>query len=255
MLALAGAVLIGLSLGLLGSGGSILTVPVLVYLVGQPEKVAIADSLAIVGCVSFAAFVPHALRGDVAWRSAMAFGAGGMGGTVVGASMSRWFSGTAQLLMFAVVMLVAAVVMVRGQRAQVGGATAPGVAGGTRPTWRTTLDGLAVGVVTGLVGVGGGFLIVPALVLLGGQPMRVAVGTSLLIIALNSTTGFLRYLSVLEDAGFVVDWSVIATFSSVGAAGTVVGNLLGRKVPQAMLRRIFGVFLVVMAAFILWREL
>lgn len=182
--ALIGALLIGLSLGLLGSGGSILTVPVLVYLLEQPEKVAIAGSLAIVGAIAAVGSLPYARQYQVDWRSVAWFGIPGMAGTWLGALASQWIPGAAQLALFAVVMLLAAWLMARP----------PGLEPRSmdqRAAWKIIIDGLAVGLLTGLVGVGGGFLIVPALVLLGGLGMRVAVGTSLVIIALKSTTGLI----------------------------------------------------------------
>ena len=173
-LALLGAVIVGLSLGLLGSGGSILTVPLLVYLVGQPEKVAIAGSLAVVGGIALAGAIPSALRGGVEWRSVGWFGVPGMLGTVLGAHLSRWIAGDVQLLLFAVVMLIAAWRMARP-------GSASEHAGAPRSRTWIVIDGLGVGLLTGLVGVGGGFMIVPALVLLGGLPMHRAIATSLWI--------------------------------------------------------------------------
>lgn len=108
---------------------------------------------------------------------------------------------------------------------------------------------------TGLVGVGGGFLIVPALVLLGGLPMRLAVGTSLLIIAAKSVAGFVKYVDVLAADGLFVDWTLIGIFAAVGVVGSLIGNRLSQRVPQATLRKGFAGFLVVMGVFILWREL
>lgn len=248
-IALVGALLIGLSLGLLGSGGSILTVPVLVYLVGQEEKVAIAGSLAIVGAVSLAGSIPHALRGRVAWPSVLLFGVPGMAGTYFGAALSQFVSGTTQLVLFSVVMLAAAGLMMRPQRVVVE------VVGKRRAAWKVAVEGLFVGVLTGLVGVGGGFLIVPALVLLGGMSMRLAVGTSLLIIAMKSASGFFSYLEVLEQQGLELDWTVLGTFSGLGVVGTFAGGYLSGRLRQDTLRRLFGGFLVVMAGYILWRSL
>ena len=242
-----GALAIGLTLGLLGSGGSILTVPVLVYLAGEPEKVAITESLAIVGAIALSGAVPYAFQRSVDWRSVAFFGGPGLAGAYLGATLARFVPGPVQLVLFAVVMLGAAWTMYRGRREAAGG----------RPRqvpWKTALLGL-VGTMTGLVGVGGGFLIVPALVLLVGLPMRLAVGTSLCIIALNSFTGFLKYLDVLAETEGAVDWRLVGLFVAVGVVGTLIGNRIGGRVPQAALRRVFAVFLVVMAAFILWREL
>lgn len=245
--ALLGAVLIGLTLGLLGSGGSILTVPVLVYLAGEPDKVAIAESLAIVGAIAAVGAVPYARQRTVDWRSVLFFGVPGLAGTYAGATLSRLVPGAAQLALFGVVMLAAAVLMFRG-RGGLEGEHAPQAA------WKLAAQGVGVGVMTGLIGVGGGFLIVPALVLLGGLPMRVAVGTSLTIIALNSATGFTKHLDVLGDAGLGVDWHLIGVFAAIGIVGSLVGSRVSRLVPQATLRRGFAVFLVAMGVFILWQE-
>lgn len=250
LLALLGALLIGLSLGLLGSGGSILTVPVLVYLVGQDEKVAIAGSLGIVGLVSLIGSIPHALRGHVSWRDVVLFGLPGMGGTYFGAYLSSFVSGTFQLVLFSLVMLLAAALMLRSRSEPEPREGAP-----RRRMWKVALEGLLVGVLTGLVGVGGGFVIVPALVLLGGMPMRLAIGTSLAIIALKSASGFAKYLGVLDELGLELDWRILGVFSALGAAGTLAGSQLGEHLPQAALRRVFGVLLVLMAAYILARSL
>ena len=244
--ALIGAILIGLSLGLLGSGGSILTVPVLVYLLDQPEKIAIAGSLAIVGAIAAAGSLPYARQKQVDWRSVLWFGVPGMGGTWLGALTSQFVSGTFQLALFAIVMLLAAMLMARPPRLERQDAF-------PRPAWKIVVDGLAVGLVTGLVGVGGGFLIVPALVLMGGLAMRIAVGTSLVIIALKSATGLVGYLQLLSVAA--LDWSLLGIFIALGIAGSLVGNLLANRIPQRALRRVFAAFLVVMAAVILWRTL
>ncbi len=245
--AVIGALLIGLSLGLLGSGGSILTVPVLVYALGQPEKVAIAGSLAIVGAIALAGAVPWAMSRRVDWRSVGWFGVPGIGGTVLGAWASVLVSGAVQLSVFAVVMLVAAWFMLRGTPAPPPGAL-------PRGRHLMVADGLAVGALTGFVGVGGGFLIVPALVLLGRIDMHRAIGTSLVIIALKSFAGFAKYLSVLDTLDLAVDWRVIGLFTAIGIVGSIAGNRLATRVPQASLKRGFGALLIPMALYILWRS-
>lgn len=245
--ALLGALLIGLSLGLLGSGGSILTVPVLVFLLDQPEKVAIAGSLAIVAGIALLGATPYAVQRRIDWRSVLYFAPPGMVGTYGGAWLAAYVSGALQLTLFALVMLAAAWMMFRPSPVPAGGAEAP------RAYWKIALDGLAVGVITGLVGVGGGFLIVPALVLLGGLSMHRAVGTSLIIIALKSAAGFIKYLAVLAAAGLSLDYQVLALITGVGAAGSFAGNAISGRLPQALLKRGFAVFLVLMAGFILWR--
>lgn len=239
-----GAALIGLSLGLLGSGGSILTVPVLVYLVGEESKLAIAESLAIVGSISLVGAVPYALKRMVDWRSVLLFGLPGMLGTYLGSALSKNLSGGVQLTLFAVIMLLAATMMFRP----------PPTRGGEsshRSAVKTALEGLAVGVATGLVGVGGGFLIVPALVLLGGLPMHLAVGTSLTIIALNSFTGFLKHLHIIQSTSGMLHWPLIAIFAAIGIAGSLVGSRVGKKVSGQSLRRGFASFLLVMGLYVM----
>lgn len=242
LLAVAGALAIGLSLGLLGSGGSILTVPVLHYLLGQPEQAAIGGSLLVVGLVAAAASVPYALSRQVDWRKALGFGLPGMCGAWAGASLAHWVPGPLQLVLFAVVMLVAAARML---------SSGPVSRGDERPHPLAVVgSGAAVGTLSGLVGVGGGFLIVPALVTLAAVPMASAVGTSLVVIALNSFTGFARYLHVLEARGIALDVPVLLGIAAVGVAGSLLGRRLGRRLPQSTLRRIFGVFLVAMGLFV-----
>jgi len=242
LLVLLGALAIGLSLGLLGSGGSILTVPVLHYLLGQPEKLAIAGSLLVVGLIAAAATIPYARSRQVDWRNVLWFGVPGMFGAWAGASLARWVPGPLQLALFAGVMLVAAWRMLRGAVVE---------RGDGRPRRAAVVaGGLAVGALSGLVGVGGGFLIVPALVLLAGVPMASAVGTSLAVIALNGFTGFAKYLAVLEGQALSLDWKVLLVVAAIGVLGSYAGNRLGRRLPQATLRRLFGGFLVLMGIFI-----
>jgi uncharacterized membrane protein YfcA len=246
-LAWIGALAIGLSLGLLGSGGSIITVPVLVYLVGQPEKIAIAGSLGVVGAIALVGALQNAAKGRIDWRSVAWFGLPGMAGTYAGAWLSGYVSGAVQLAVFAVVMLAAAVMMFRQ--------SARGTpAASRRPIATVVADGLAVGALTGFVGVGGGFLILPALVLLGGLGMHVAIGTSLAIIALNAFTGFAKHLHLLSVEGLTLDWKLLGTIALIGALGSVAGSQFGSRLPQATLRRAFGVFLVAMALLILYES-
>ena len=247
--ALLGALLIGISLGLLGSGGSILTVPVLVYLVGEPEKVAIAESLGIVASISLVGAIPYAFRKEVDWKSVFFFGIPGMAGTYGGAALSQFLSGTTQLLIFAVVMILAAFMMIKSK------SVAEGTEVKSAPKWVLVIEGLVVGVLTGLVGVGGGFLIIPALVIIGGLSMRIAVGTSLFIIAAKSTMGFIKYIDVLKHDDLQVNWELLAVFTVVGIVGSFVGGKLSQKIPQTSLKKGFGYFLVVMGIYILGTNL
>jgi hypothetical protein len=236
------ALAIGLSLGLLGGGGSILAVPLLVYVAGLGAKEAIATSLLVVGVTSLAALVPHALARRVRWRTGLVFGAAAMAGAYAGGRLAEFVPGTALLVGFAVMMLATAVAMIRGRRA------VEPRPGGARP-WAVLLEGGVVGLVTGMVGAGGGFLVVPALVLLGGLPMGAAVGTSLLVIALKSFAGLAGYA-----AGVEVDWGLAATVSAAAVAGSVAGGALTGRVPADGLRRGFGWFVIAMGAFVLAQE-
>lgn len=240
------AALVGLSLGMLGGGGSILTVPIFVYVLGFDAKEAIAMSLVVVGVTSLFGAARHWRAGNVDLRIAFIFGAVAMIGTFLGARLSIFLSGSVQLLLFAVVMLAAAVFMFRGRPAGAQEQATQGVAFADLPLVQIGMQGFAVGLLTGLVGVGGGFLIVPALVLLGGVPMKQAVGTSLLVIALNAAAGFVGYLDQVSIA-----WGTVVTFTLIAIGGIFVGTTLVRSIPQDLLRRAFAGFLVMMGAFIL----
>lgn len=237
------AALIGLSLGLLGGGGSILTVPVFVYVLGFGAKEAIVMSLGVVGTVSLVGSVSHWRNGNVNLRMALLFGVFAMGGAYLGAHLARYLSGGVQMVLFAVVILAAATFMLNGH----GNAQRRGTH--SLPLLATGLVGVAVGVLTGLVGVGGGFLIVPALVLLARVPMKQAVGTSLMVIAMNSAAALSGYMGQVE-----VDWAFMAGFATTAIAGILLGSWLLRFVPQHALQRTFAIFLLVMGGFILYQN-
>jgi uncharacterized protein len=235
-------VLIGAALGLLGGGGSVLTVPIFVYVLGFRPKEAIAMSLAVVAATSAFGTVGYWRAGHVNVRIATVFGGVAMLGTVLGVRLARFIPGTTQMVMFGAVMLAAAVFMLRGrppceeQRRE-----------GTRSvasTVKVVAGGLLVGSLTGIVGVGGGFLIVPALVLMQ-MPLRAAVGTSLLVITGTCVVGVLGYLGHVS-----LDWAAVALVAAGTLPGMALGSYLHQYVPQPILRRAFAVFLVVMAAFI-----
>lgn len=247
------AALIGLSLGLLGGGGSILTVPILVYVLGFGAKESIAMGLAVVGVTSLFGALGHWRRGNLQLRAAVVFGAVAMAGTYAGARLSVFVSGAVQLLLFAAVMLVAAFFMFRNGRkeaalaAHLEDAPAPEPRKASFPVMAAAA--LGVGALTGVVGVGGGFLIVPALVLLVGLPMKQAVGTSLLVIALNSFVGFAGYLGHVQ-----VPWMYLGLFTAIAVAGILLGTWATHFVSQAALKRAFSALLVVMGAFILFKN-
>lgn len=245
-----GALLVGITLGLLGSGGSILTVPVLVYLVDEPEKVAIAESLGVVGMISLSGFIPYALKRQVHWKSILFFGIPGIAGTYFGSVMAAFVSGKFQLLVFALIMLVAAVMMFVNKNPE------PKLLSEYHIVkWKLALQGFGVGSLTGFIGVGGGFMIVPALVLLAGLPITLSVGTSLAIISLNSFSGFLKHMHLLQDFDLAIDWRLVLIFSAIGAAGSLLGKKIGDRIPQGELKKGFACFLVLVAAYILYMNL
>lgn len=239
MIALLLALASGSTLVLLGAGGSILTLPLLIYGLGLDPHRAAATSLLVVGIVALAGL--FARRRAVAPRLGATFGVAGMLGALPGAWLNHHLPAAAVLGGFGVTMLAI------GWRMRHGNATG---ADGAVHAWAALGAGLASGFATGVFGVGGGFLIVPALVLLAGVPMASAVGTSLAVITLNSFTGFAKYLRVLGAQGLELDWPVLLAVAAVGIVGSFAGHRLGRRLPQATLRKAFGVLLVVMGIFI-----
>ncbi len=239
---------VGLALGMLGGGGSILAVPIFVYLLDFGAKQAIAMGLAVSGATSLVGAIRHGQAGNLNLRVALIFAPFAMAGTYLGARLAIFFSGSAQLVMLAVIMVAAAVFMLREQKpvlkSEALAVRRPAVALAVM-----VVEGLAVGVVTGLVGVGGGFLIVPALVLVLGIPMKEAVGTSLLVIALKSFTGFIGYLGQVE-----IYWGFMAGFTAVAVVGIWIGAYLVRFVTPGALKRAFAIFLLVVGAWILYQN-
>ena len=193
------AALVGLSLGMMGGGGSILTVPIFVYVLHYDAKLAIAMSLPVIGITSLVGAIGHWKAGNVNVKTALAFGVIAMCGAFAGARVARLLNGSVQLTLLAAVMLVAAVTMYRSSlsRAVKSAADASPRA---MPAALLIPVALAVGVLTGVVGIGGGFLVVPALVLLARVPMKQAVGTSLLVIAMNSASGLDRKSTRLNSS-------------------------------------------------------
>lgn len=239
------AVAVGLSLGLLGGGGSILTVPLLSYVAGMEPKQAIASSLFIVGATSIMSIVTHARAGNVQWRTGLIFGAASMAGAFLGGIAGGYIPGVILMVLFAVMMIATAIAMLRGRRARAAD-------GGTKhlPLGLIILEGVVVGLFTGLVGAGGGFLVVPALALLGGLPMPIAVGTSLLVISMKSFAGLAGYLTTVS-----IPWPLVLGVTGMAIVGALVGARLTRVVPEKALRKGFGVFVLVMGVFVLSQEL
>lgn len=242
-LTIAAAVLVGVALGVLGGGGSILTVPILVYLAGLDAKHAIAMSLFVVGVTSAIGVVAHARAGRVRWRTGLVFGAAAMAGAYGGGRLAALIPGGWLLAGFGVMMLATAIAMLREPR----------TATSARHELSVPLavsEGVVVGAVTGLVGAGGGFLVVPALVLLGGLPMAVAVGTSLVVIAMKSFAALAGYLASVH-----IDWTLALAVTAAAVAGGVLGGRLAGRVPERLLRKVFGWFVVVMGVFVLAQQL
>jgi len=237
------SVLIGLSLGFFGGGGSILTVPLLVYVFGRDPKDAIASSLLIVAIASVSGAVQHWRVGNLRVRIALVFGVSGMVGAYAGGRAGALLDGGVLLLLFAAMMILTALAMWRGRRVPARRDDGRVVLG------KLVVQGLAVGSFTGLVGAGGGFLIVPALVLWAALPMPAAVGTSLLVIVLNCLAGFAGYASHVA-----VDYPLVAAVSACAVAGSLAGSRLTHVVDPATLRKAFAGFVVVMGTLILWRE-
>jgi uncharacterized membrane protein YfcA len=242
------ALLIGLLLGLLGGGGSILTVPVLVYLAGLEPKTAIATSLVVVGTTSVIAAIGHARGGRVCWKTGFVFGLAGMMGAYGGGRLAAFIPGHILLLLFAAVMLGTAAAMLRGRKEErlPRGPICPRKL--NLPA--VLFDGLLVGALNGLVGVGGGFVIVPALNLLGGLPMHAAIGTSLLVIAMNSLAALAGYSTHVS-----IDLRLVGLVTGAAVAGSLVGGLLSKRLSGNILRRGFGIFVIAVAGYLLHREL
>ncbi len=237
------SILIGVSLGLLGGGGSILTVPILTYVGGMSAKAAIASSLFIVGVTSAAGLVAHARAGRVHWRTGLIFGAAGMVGAFGGGHLAAYIPGRLLMIMFGLMMAATAIAMLRKPRA-----LAPST--GDLPVAKVVVEGIVVGIVTGIVGAGGGFLVVPALVVLGRIPMPLAIGTSLVVIAMKSFAGFAGHLDHVS-----IEWPITLGVAAAAVIGSVIGGKLVDRIPPASLRRGFGLFVIAMYAVVLITEL
>jgi len=252
------AALIGISLGLIGGGGSILTVPVLVYLFGVSPVVASAYSLFIVGSTSLVGAVGKARQGLVSYKAVLYFGIPSL---VAVFSTRKWivpalpdtfftlgsFALTKDiftLLFFSVLMILASISMIRNK---VPDAEDNEIA--IQPV-RVALQGIVTGLITGMVGAGGGFLIVPALILLLKLPVKKAMGSSLMIIAINSLIGFTGDLSNRD-----IEWTLILSIAAIAIAGIFAGNYFAKKVSASSLKKGFGWFVLAMGVYIIIKEL
>lgn len=242
---------VGVVLGLLGGGGSILALPIFLYVFGVAAKPAIAMSLAVVGMSAFVGFVTHWRQGTVNLAVALPFGSYAMIGAFVTARLARFVPDRVQLALFTVFAATAAVLMLRDPREERGAEDAPPAP--ERRRWRqalNTVQGLGVGVLTALIGAGGGFVIVPALTLVARIPIRVAVGSSLLVIAMNAAAGFIGYLGQVE-----IIWPLVASFTLVAGAGAVLGTRLARRVSQRAIRHGFALMIVILGGYLVLRDL
>jgi uncharacterized protein len=256
--------LTGLLLGALGGGGSILTVPVLVYLLGQEPHAATAGSLIIVGITAAGGMIAHWRAGRVRLAPGIAFGVLGVAGSYAGTRLSSSVPPDLLLSLFAALMLAAAAAMLRRRRGTAGSPPAAAQAPGRRTArprqgvssvLRRGLTVVAaatgVGLLTGFFGVGGGFVVVPALVLVLGFDMPAAVGTSLLVIAINSAAA----LAARLGSQVSLDWPLLAVFTAAALAGVLAGNRVASRVDASRLTTAFTVLLVAVAACLLARSL
>jgi hypothetical protein len=234
--------LMGVSLGLLGGGGSILAVPILVYVFGVGAHPAIAMSLVLVGATAFAAALMHHRNGCVDWKSGMVFAVFAAPVSLLGAAAAMRVRGEVLLVLFGSLMLVGGTAMIFRREI-------PPPEPNQRRIVAVVVCGAGVGFLTGFLGVGGGFLIVPALVLFLGKEMKQAIGTSLLVIALNSAVAVYGHRSALH-----MQWNVILPAAGAALAGMVVGSLISKRVPSAALRKAFGVLVGALGALMVARN-
>lgn len=254
-LAIISGAITGIVLGLFGSGGSIIAMPALMYLLNVEAKSAIAMSMGIVAVTATISGWDNWRRGNVDLKVAMWFGLFGVIGTYGGARLGVYTPVQVQLTLFALVMYAAAWKMLQPKKqpaAQLATAGGPPLSEDeviAAHMGHIAAHGVGVGVLTGLVGVGGGFLIVPALVLLSGIPMKLAIGTSLVIVAAKSYAGFAGYVGAVP-----VDWTTMAAFTTVTVAGSFVGTRIAHRFSQETLKRGFGIFLVFVASYIILKS-
>jgi uncharacterized membrane protein YfcA len=242
-LAWLGAAVIGLSLGLTGAGGSILTLPVLVYLSGVPPREAVGLSLLIVGAAALAGALQRLRAGEFHLRAAALFSLSGMAGAALGARFTHAVPPGLLMTVFAILMLAVALRMAF-QKAE-GAEPLPDC----KPL-RCLLAGGGTGLLTGFLGVGGGFLLMPALMKFARLPLRIATGTSLAVIAFNSAAGFLAHLGEAPPR-----WGLAAGFSAFAVAGVIAGNACAARLPVRHLRRGFAIVVLLTGGYVLWKNL
>lgn len=237
------AAVIGITLGLLGGGGAILAVPVFVYALGVPVKSAVPMSLLVIGAASALGAAQRWHAGHLRPARGLAFGLAAVLGAFVGARIGVLVPERVQLLVFATVVLAASVQMWRSAARAEGAPTRPSRVG-------AVVVPATIGVLTGIIGIGGGFLFVPALVTLHGIPMREATGLSLMVITMNAFAGFLGYVGHVA-----INWALVVPFTVIVAACTLVAGPLAARVDAPTLKRTFAVVLVSIGAFVLFENL
>jgi uncharacterized membrane protein YfcA len=241
-LAIAGAIAIGLSLGLTGAGGSILTLPVLVYLAGVPPQEAVGVSLFVVGVAALVGAVQRWRAGEFHGKAALMFGISGMAGAALGARFTRIVPDQVLMISFAFLMLIVAIRMLRTGEGKVEQAPE------CRPT-RCLIAGGVTGILTGFLGVGGGFLLMPALMRFARLPIGMATGTSLAVIAANALVGWISHLPA--SAG---RWDLMGLFAVLAVAGTLGGRCLAARLPAERLRQGFAVMVLLTGSLVLWQS-
>lgn len=253
-----GALIVGLVLGLIGGGGSILTVPLLVYLLGYNPIIATAYSLFVVGTTSLVGTIQKFKEGLVDVKTGLAFSFP----SFIAVYLSRRYLVTnipetlfkvgdftltkdmSVMVFFAIIMLIASVSMIKKGKKQ------DAITSTKQPYYKTFIQGLTIGTITGLIGAGGGFLYVPALVLWANIPMKKAVGTSLIIVTINSLIGFTGDMQTLD-----IEWTFLLTFTAISIIGIVLGTYLSKFISASKLKKSFGFFVLIMAFYIIYKEL
>ncbi|MDA7891426.1 sulfite exporter TauE/SafE family protein [bacterium] len=240
--ALLGAALIGLALGLTGAGGSIITLPVLVYLADLPPKEAVGLSLFVVGVAALVGALQRIRSGEIHLKAGILFALSGMIGAAGGARLTHMVSGRVLMIIFAVLMLTVALNMLMSSKVE------PSTQSKCHPA-RCLSAGFAVGMLTGFIGVGGGFLLMPALVKFAKLPLRVATGTSLAVISFNSAAGFFSHYGEAPPR-----WSLAFVFAGIAAAGVLLGSSFAKRLPVNRLRQGFAIMVILTGSFVLWQS-
>jgi len=244
------ALLMGVLLGLLGAGGSILTVPILVYLADQPEKLAIAGSLFIVGMTAIVGCIAYSRKNNLYIKPAIFVGVPSMISASGGAYLSQFVVGEVQMITLSLMMLLASLVILFPVNLNRASSDITNYANA-----KMSIAGLLIGLVTGFVGIGGGFLIIPALLVFSKLTMKQAIGTSLLIIAMQSFSGFAKHAFLLKQHAEQLDWMLIMLITVFSIFGTLVGFKVSERMSQHHLKRLFGLLLLPLSGFVLFNNI